>query len=292
VKEGPHAMNLNHRYKPIDVTHNDHPVSGMAFHSHPFYEIYYFRGGKCKYLIGDKIFVLSPGDLILMDGMTLHCPNVEKGEPYRRTIVHFDPALVKSMTDAPLAVNVLQPFAELKNHRIHLEGERRAEAERLLEKMGELYRRSDDKLAYSRLLIAFLELLLLIYEWCRTQEGAAAPAFPSDKERHAQNIIDYLERHYQEDLHLEQLEERLHLNKYYLSKLFKEVTGATIFHYLYNRRINQAKIHFLMDRELSVTEVSYKVGFKHPSHFTRMFKSMVGCTPDQYRRQHAPLRHQ
>nr|WP_274381426.1 AraC family transcriptional regulator [Paenibacillus mesophilus] len=267
--------------RPLEAHYSDGGTS-MKFHSHPYFEMYYFHGGKANYLIGDKIFVLSPGDLILMNGMTLHCPNVDPSVPYRRTILHFEPAFVKPFAEMPFAVNLLQPFYELKNHRIHLQGTNRAEVEAMLERMCKLSV-EEGGLSRDRLIVAFLDLLLLVYELCQSADSGSA--FPSDKERHAQNIIDYVEDHYQEDLHLEQLEDCLHLNKYYLSKLFKEVTGATIFDYVYHRRINQAKIHFLLDKNLTVTDVCYKVGFKHPSHFTRMFKSRVGCTPEQFRKQ-------
>ncbi|GAA3408478.1 AraC family transcriptional regulator [Paenibacillus hodogayensis] len=268
--------------RPLEV-HYSEGATSMKFHSHTHFEIYYFHEGKANYLIGDKIFVLSPGDLILMHGMTLHCPNVDLTMPYRRTIAHFDPAFLKPFVDMPFTVNMLQPFYEWKNRRIHFQGQDRAEVEALL---ARLCRLTDNPQARDRLVAAFLDLLLLVYERC--QSAGAAPTYPSDKERHAQNIIDYVEEHYQDDLHLEHLEQELHLNKYYLSKLFKEVTGATIFDYVYHRRINQSKIHFLLERDLTVTEVCYKVGFKHPSHFTRMFKSRVGCTPEQYRKQTVP----
>lgn len=267
--------------RPLEAHYSESGTS-MKFHSHAHFEIYYFHGGKANYLIGDKIFVLSPGDLILMNGMTLHCPNVDMKVPYQRTIVHFEPAFLKPFAEMPFSVNLLQPFYELKNHRIHLQGSQRAEVEAMLERMCRLSL-EDGGLSRDRLIVAFLDLLVLVYELCQSSNSASV--FPSDKERHAQNIIDFIEDHYQEDLHLEQLEDRLHLNKYYLSKLFKEVTGVTIFDYVYHKRINQAKIHFLLDKDLTVTDVCYKVGFKHPSHFTRMFKSRVGCTPEHYRKQ-------
>lgn len=267
--------------RPLEAHYSEGGTGNIHFHSHTHFELYYFHGGKGNYLIGDKIFVLAPGDLILMHGMTLHCPNVDRSVPYRRTIVHFDPAFVKPFTESPFAANMLQPFYELKNYRMHLEGEQRAEVEAILAKMCKISLETSG-LSRDRLIVAFLDLLLIVNECCQASDSTSS--FPSDKERHAQNIIDYVEEHYHEDLHLEQLEETLHLNKYYLSKLFKEVTGATIFDYIYHRRINQSKIHFVLDRDMTVTDVCYKVGFKHPSHFTRMFKSRVGCTPEQFRK--------
>lgn len=77
------------RTLPIHMGYRlNHPIH-FVFHSHDQYEIYYFHEGKCNYLIGDRIYVLEPGDLILMDGMTLHCPKIEKGAKYVRSFIHF-----------------------------------------------------------------------------------------------------------------------------------------------------------------------------------------------------------
>ena len=37
------------------------------------------------------------------------------------------------------------------------------------------------------------------------------------------------------------------------------------------------------DFSSEIAEVAYELGFKYPAHFTRLFKNMVGCTPNRYR---------
>ncbi|KKO51268.1 AraC family ligand binding domain-containing protein [Paenibacillus sp. DMB20] len=74
---------------------NDRPVESGVFHSHPFYEIYYFHEGHCTYLIGDRIYVLKPGDLLLMNDLTLHCSHVHTDARYVRSIVHFVPGFLE-----------------------------------------------------------------------------------------------------------------------------------------------------------------------------------------------------
>ncbi len=257
-----------------------HPVSA-SFHSHPFYEIYYFVAGKCNYLIGDKIYVLSPGDLLLMDGLTLHCPKIDPGASYIRTIVHFEPVYWQRLFEQMNMLNVLQPFQDLRNYRISFKGAEKEELEQLLTAMNR-YRQSTDAVSRFRFQLVFMELLAYIYGFCR--KPLEECAFPSAKEQCVQSVISYLSQNYMEDLHLQHLEDQLHLSKYYLSKIFKEVTGITIFNYLYSSRINQAKVLFLLNRDIRVTEVCYRVGFKHPAHFSKLFKQQVGCTPEQFRK--------
>lgn len=73
-----------------------------------------------------------------------------------------------------------------------------------------------------------------------------------------------------------------------MAKLLKEVTGMTIFVYVKKRRMNQAKILFMMDKNLAVSDVCYEVGYKHLSHLSRLFKQEFGCTPEQFHRNEHP----
>ncbi|QGR00018.1 AraC family transcriptional regulator [Paenibacillus psychroresistens] len=254
----------------------------MKLHAHPFYEIYYFRQGKCTYLIGDQIYVLSPGDLILMHGLTLHSPSVDPEVEYKRTIIHFEPAYIANMIQPPFSLNVLKPFQELRNHRFQLQGEERSQMEASLLTLEQLFTQQD-AISYHRFHALLLDLLFMIYGYCQKPLGDK-PEFPSSKEHHVQRIITFVEENFQEDIHLDEIEGSIHLSKYYLVKIFKEVTGITIFTYLYQRRINQAKILFLLEKQKSVTDICYEIGFKHPAHFSRIFKQLVGCTPEKYRK--------
>ncbi|QMV44128.1 AraC family transcriptional regulator [Cohnella cholangitidis] len=255
-----------------------------VFHSHTFYEVYYFHEGKCNYLIGDQIYNLAPGDLILMYGMTLHCPKIDPSVPYIRSIIHFDPSILRPYTDLPQAVPILQPFEQFRNYRLILSAEDREELERILVLMHG-YQQRGDHVGEGRLMLAFLDLLHFIYDRCR-QPLREQREFPSDKEKAVQDVIALLETRYtEEELSMERLQQELHLSKSYLAKIFKEVTGVTIFEYVYRKRINEARILFLLHPGLAVTDASFRLGFKHLAHFSRLFKEHVGVSPERYKKQ-------
>ncbi|KIL38229.1 AraC family transcriptional regulator [Gordoniibacillus kamchatkensis] len=262
---------------------SDRPIEPV-FHSHNFYEIYYFHEGVCNYLIGDRIYTLQPGDLILMNGMTLHCAKIDPSVPYVRSLLHFDPGALRPLLAWSQAVNVLQPFQELGNLRLSLGGTDRELVERLLAELSVLAKRTD-AVGEGRFRLAVADLLHVVYElWIRRRAVQDRTELPTEKEQTVQRLITFLECHYTEDLHLEALQDHMHVSKFYLSKLFKEVTGVTIFEYLYRRRINQAKIEFVLDPAKTVTDVCFQVGFKHLAHFSRMFKRQQGVTPEQFKR--------
>lgn len=273
------------RDMPIQFQYrNSAPLTrDMQFHTHSCYEIYYFHSGKCNYLIGDRIYVLQPGDLFLMHGMTLHRPNVALGEEYVRTIIHFEPSYFQNLRISGFAVDVMEPFRQLRNYRLPLRDELKAEAEQLLARIRS-FQDGRDAVSSGRFRLAFLDLLFFIYGCCQEPLSEPEALLPTDKERHVQNVISFLEKNFQADVDLDLLEKELHLSKFYLTRIFKEVTGTTIFKYLFQRRINEAKVRFLMDKQVSVSEVCYEVGFKHPAHFSRVFKEQVGCPPEAFRK--------
>lgn len=267
---------------PFDLTYyNEQPLSGGQFHSHAFYEIYYFHEGRCTYLIGDSVFTLKPGDLLLMNGLTLHCPNVEPDSRYVRSILHFDPAWIcKGLSETARSI-LLDPFETLRNHRMTLTGANRDEFEGML---ADIHRLSASTAGFrqERITLRIQEMMYVIADWC--QDAVQDQDSISEKERHVQHVVSFVEEHYMQDLTLERIARDMHITKHYLSSLFKEVTGTTVFKYLYHRRINQAKILLRLHPHLSITEISQAAGFKHLAHFSRMFKAMVGTTPEYYRR--------
>ncbi len=267
---------------PISISTSMDVNSVFHYHAHSQYEIYYFHGGKANYIINDRIYVLEPGDLLLMHGMTLHKAHVDPETAYHRTTLHFDPYYFKSFIQPAYAPDLLLPFTKLRNVRLQLQGEDRAHIEARLQEMSLLCKEGT---SYSllRLQAQMLDLLIMIHELCQ-QPLEAIPELPSAKEEHVQSIITFIEQHFQEDLTLEDLQGQLHLSKFYLAKTFKEITGMTIFYFLMQRRIYEAKLK-LIEGNMPITDISYEVGFKHPSHFSRAFKLHTEKTPEQYRRE-------
>jgi len=255
----------------------------VPYHSHFHYEIYYFYSGKANYLINDRIYELEPGDMLLMHGMTLHRANIDPSVHYHRCTIHFDPHYFKQVIQSAFSGDLLSPFEKLQNIRLQLRGGDKEEIEDMLRKLDQMYS-AQTSYSLQRFQALFLDLMIRINELCE-QSLRSIASFPSSKTHHVQSIMTYVESHYEEDITLEGIQSALHLSKYYLAKTFKEVTGITIFQYLMQRRIYQAKIELIEGNE-AITDIGYSIGFKHPSHFSRAFKLHTALTPEQYRKQH------
>ena len=97
------------------------------------------------------------------------------------------------------------------------------------------------------------------------------------------HIREYLDQHYNQKITLDELAERYFINKYYLTRIFKEQFGVTINNYLLNVRITHAKRE-LRFTDKSAEEIGAAVGFHELYYFSRVFKKVEGCSISEYRR--------
>jgi AraC family transcriptional regulator, transcriptional activator of pobA len=74
----------------------------------------------------------------------------------------------------------------------------------------------------------------------------------------------------------------LHLSANYFGDLVKKETGKSPQEYIHAKVISIAK-EKVLDTQKSISQVAYEIGFKHPPHFTRLFKQHVGQSPNEYR---------
>lgn len=78
------------------------------------------------------------------------------------------------------------------------------------------------------------------------------------------------------------LEDALHYNGNYISRVFQKNTGQSLAVYTRNICLNESA-RLLLNTTMSTTEIIEKIGFKNRTAFYNQFKAKFGVTPDQYR---------
>lgn len=98
-----------------------------------------------------------------------------------------------------------------------------------------------------------------------------------------QRIIAYLDKHYAEDISLDDLAKLFSVSKYHLARRFKQHVGIPVHEYQIRLRIDLAKA-LLTSTSMSVNSIAHSVGIDHVSHFINLFKTRVNDTPLSYRK--------
>lgn len=96
-------------------------------------------------------------------------------------------------------------------------------------------------------------------------------------------IIDYIDTNYNdENLSLQYLSKKFHVNASHLGKMLKKKNGRSFNSYLMNIRIEKAK-ELLIKTDSKVYEIAYLVGFSSQNYFTNKFIEVENITPIKYR---------
>jgi two-component system response regulator YesN len=96
--------------------------------------------------------------------------------------------------------------------------------------------------------------------------------------------LEYINEHqYETTLSLKTIAKQVYANECYLSRMFKQETGENFITYLNKYRIEKAK-DLIITTDLKTYEIAQQVGIINTRHFSKLFKSMVGQLPTEYKR--------
>ncbi len=93
---------------------------------------------------------------------------------------------------------------------------------------------------------------------------------------------DYLSQHYASPPTIPQLARMVGMNQTKLKAAFKQLLSLTIYEYVLQRRM-EAAAQMLVEAELSVAEIAYRVGYDYPANFSSAFKRYYGCLPRDWK---------
>ena len=102
-----------------------------------------------------------------------------------------------------------------------------------------------------------------------------------------QRVFAHIRENLAHEVSVAELARTVGMSQYYFSKLFKTSTGTTPHQYLMRQRVERAQ-DLLRASRTALAEVATQVGFETQSHFTSVFRHMVGITPKRYREMHQP----
>ncbi|SDE38119.1 AraC-like ligand binding domain-containing protein [Paenibacillus sp. UNCCL117] len=252
-------------------------------HTHEGLEVYYFQRGNANYVIGEEIYDLFPGDMLLFRGSTIHRVNPSKDVPYIRSYVNFTEAFLREQMPEDMFEKLMSMFEAPNGMLIRWSPEERDEVATYFRA---IHRENEhESFGYQLILKTLLtQLLIATYRKAKRLHEIAPAGQQSHSQENVRRILQYINQHYTENFSLQELSKELYLNKYYMCHCFKEVTGSTINNYVISKRIEEAK-KLLRTTDEPVAFISEKLGFNTAVHFSRSFKKFTGISPQHYRKQ-------
>lgn len=255
----------------------------QGFHIHRHVEHRYqgvlVTRGKVRYMVGDREYLLSNGDLIVLNTLEEHTLEVLE-YPYARYIFQIRPEFFQSEIKYPEIISIFVSRPPGFSHRCHVPIEM---WERVCRTMDSMLREVSVRDTYWKLMVGcgLREIFVPLFRSIPESFGSYKVDTNASLAFQVQN---YLDQHYMEDILMDELAERFYAHKSHLSHVFKQVTGYSIMQYVISLRINKAKAMLLQGNE-SVSEVAVACGYTDFAHFSKQFRKFENCSPSEYRKQ-------
>ncbi|MBQ1459209.1 AraC family transcriptional regulator [Butyrivibrio fibrisolvens] len=243
-----------------------HTSSRQGLGSYLFFLI---ESGSGSLSYEGKTYALSAGDCVFIDCRKPYSHTTSK-ELWKLDWVHFQGTNME---------NIYQKYIERGGAPLfHADNPKH-----YLDLIDNIYgiASSDDYLRDMKIYEQLTKLLTLLMEESWNPENM--PENTAGKKKSLQDIKAYLETNYVQKLTLDDLSARFYINKYYLTRIFKEQYGSTITGYILELRITRAK-HLLRFTEMPIDDIASAVGIGDSNYFSRIFRKIEGTTPHNYRK--------
>ncbi len=99
-----------------------------------------------------------------------------------------------------------------------------------------------------------------------------------------QKIVNVVNAEISRPISLNDIANKTNMNASYLSSLFKRETGMTLTNFINQQKMRHA-CEYLKGTQLSIAQVSERVGIEDVNYFSRVFKKQLGVSPSEYRKQ-------
>ncbi len=247
-------------------------------HMHPeTVELILITEGAGDYFIGNRIYRVKRGDLVIYNSLVVHDEYLEDGTSVGTLCCGIRNIVKRGMRPGAIITDGTIPVFPLYQH-----------YDNVFSLMNTIFVMLNSETAQKYSMAQALTQVLLEYvssniltkvDDCTDLMNGTLPA----------SIKDFIDLHFHEPIQLGTLAQQFRASPFYISHEFKKTFSYSPIDYLIKRRLGEAQTLLTTAEELgmeNITEVAYRVGFANLSHFNNYFKNKVGKTPGQYRNEY------
>lgn len=272
---------------PVAVYHSVMARNVLGFvnwHWHEELQFCVVLRGELVFYVNENQYRLKVGQGLFINSGSLHMVKPVKDSESTYLCIDIHPRLLSSFPGSIIETRYMAPYLkEGKLSDLQLDPEVQWQQE-ILEKLylvDKLYEQKEYgyELDICSIMMQVWKVILIHI----SQKKEKLPAGNQSRNTAVQDILSYISQHYGEPVTLDMIAKELSFSTSECCRMFKKVTGETIFSYLLTYRIVKAT-EMLHETDLSISEIAYETGFGSTSYFIEKFKEKTGTTPLKYRK--------
>ncbi|TCI90399.1 AraC family transcriptional regulator [Tenacibaculum sp. M341] len=270
--------------KKLSVSKNTRPCLDSSWHYHSQYELIYISVSHGIRFVGDSVSRFQPGDLVLVGPYLPHLW-LNEAEDYKdQTVNKKVNTIVIKFTEDFIGSDTFKNPEFLKIDKILKESKYGISfGQNISDKLhNELI--GLNKLSYTEQAIKLLNILhqLSLTNSKKVLSSTDMRQYTSINSSRIDTVLKYISDNYSKNISLEDISQVACMTTNSFCRFFKKVTNKSFTQFLNEVRIRNAS-RYLAQNNLSVSEVSYLVGYNSITNFNKQFKQIMGSTPKSYR---------
>lgn len=253
---------------------SENHITTVKKHWHRSIELSYIIKGNCRFEINGHEIIANAGDIILINSCDIHGCETNFHSESEMLCVIFPYSFLKAVFPSFNDYRYSIPLYSDSYDRLQKEFE---------EIFSVFLDKHNNPLYPLKLNSFFYEVLYIIFADCKELKPVSASINSQKHIERCTEILDYIDKHYNENLSLQTLADTFSLSREHLSRTFKTYMDTTFKKYLTSIRVHHA-YQDLIDSDLSILQIALDNGFSDARAFSSAFYSFYGETPLKYRK--------
>jgi AraC-like DNA-binding protein len=258
-------------------------INGVPWHWHREFEFMFVVKGTVKGSFGSEQAILHEGDGFFVNSGNFHSILMEDCERCQVRSFVFDPVLVSGGSDTLFHEKYILPLISVSAFPGTALYDRAPTHHIVLEHIKKAHRASEDEQGAYEYDVRYHLSKALYYIYKDNEQLLTERRDIVVHSHRTRAMLDYIHKHYDEPITLADLAEEISVCDREVQRYFRKDLNTSPVSYIRHYRIHVA-CKMLLDSQKPVTEIGLACGFSNSSHFCRIFREVMGCSPQSFRK--------
>ncbi len=257
--------------------------SQPSFHAHPEMELVFVIEGFGKRIIGNKVEMFEPGDMVFMGSNVPHIwlsdvsfYEGNSGLQSKVIVTYFNANIIQQIFESIKEFSQIREMIKQSSKGIKILGKTRAQIAATLIDIS-------NKTGFDKIqgLLKIMHLISTSEEKTFIANSDNIGIETADSDRLI-DVIKYMKENLHEHISLKQVASIAYMKEQSFCRYFKNRTTKSFSQYLEELRIEHAR-KLLIEKDKKISDIAFACGFSSTSHFCKVFKDHNNQSPLQYR---------
>ena len=240
----------------------------------------YFVNGIGEIKIEGRKYTIEDNDLILLKPSELYHCSVKDGTYHERVVIYFNGDLLENFKESgKMLLDSFYKRPDGNENKIPAEIVKENNIDTQIKELLNLVKEQNEM---NRILAVCKMVEILAKLRAVISGGLGENDTSSSENALVNNVIAYINQNFSKAIDLEDIANKFYIDKYYISHLFKEQVGVTLWNYVIFRRLTA--FNDLIRTNTSIEDACFRVGFQNYSNFFRLYKKHMQMTPTEFKK--------